>query len=428
MMDAVYDDTDRLVLGYRMVPLGGCLSELRATAYATRVEHWMTDALRTTGVSSPRGWSMGTDAATSVTGGTVEADLGAFTFGLEAYLRSWDAWTEMGTMSVTRQYSIPDVDTEVLGLSARWQRSVGRRARLELGGRVDRVTTGANQGKANTDLYYAYHDVRSTSRTDTEPSLSARLVYQVSHGLVLSGSLASTVRSPDPRERYFALKRMGTDWVGNPELDPPRSNGGVLGLTWSGGFGSLTASAWADRVQDFITLYGQDRIHSVPGVMSPRAQTYANVDADVRGLSVEGTAALGPRLFVAGNASWVRGTKERDPALGLESAALAEMPPLTGRVALRWQSPRYFVEAEGAGALEQDRVDADLSEQTTPGWAVLNLKGGVNLGRWRLQLVVENLFDRTYHEHLSYVRNPYSSGFVVNEPGRSAVVTLGWSL
>jgi iron complex outermembrane receptor protein len=104
------------------------------------------------------------------------------------------------------------------------------------------------------------------------------------------------------------------------------------------------------------------------------------------------------------------------------------MPPLTGRVALRWQVPRYFVEAEGLGAMEQDRVDTDLSEQATPGWAILNLKGGLTLGQWRLQLVVENLLDRTYHEHLSYVRNPYSSGFVVNEPGRSATVTLGWSL
>lgn len=427
-MDAVVDDTDRLTLSYRMSPAGGVVQELRSTVYATRVDHWMTDALRTSGEASPRGISMGTSAATEVAGGTVEVDLGPFTLGLETYLKTWDAWTEMGTMTVTRQYSIPDVDEEVFGLSARWRHDLGRSTQLEAGGRVDRVSTAADGDKANTDLYYAYHGVRTTSRTDTEPSLSLRLVHQLSNSVALSGSLASSVRSPDARERYFALKRMGTDWVGNPELDPPRSNGGALALTWSGGSGSLTASTWADRVQDYITQYGQNRVYDVPGVMSPQAQSYANVDATLVGLSLEGTAALGPRLYLAGSAAWVRGTKDPDPALGLESSALAEIPPLSGRLALRWQSPRFFVEAEGVAAADQERVDSDLDEEATPGWAILNLIGGLNLGQWRLQLVVQNLFDHTYHEHLSYQRNPYSSGFVLNEPGVNAVVSLGWSL
>ena len=101
----------------------------------------------------------------------------------------------------------------------------------EIGGRVDRVTTAADPAKANTALYYAYHGVTSTSRTDTEPSLSLRIAHDLRGGLELSAGVSRTVRSPDPRERYFGLKRMGGDWVGNPELDPPQMRAAARGLT-----------------------------------------------------------------------------------------------------------------------------------------------------------------------------------------------------
>jgi iron complex outermembrane receptor protein len=428
-MDAEYDDTDRLVLGYRYAGSGdGTLREVRATAYGTQVDHWMTDTYRTTGAMAPRGWGMGTNATTEVIGGTVDVVLGEFTVGAEAYQRNWDAWTELGMMSYMRQFSIPDVNIEALGLSARWRHHFSAGTQLEVGGRVDRVATQADESKANTDLYYAYHEVRDTSRDDVEPSFSLRLVQRIGRGLDLTAGVARTSRAPDPRERYFGLKRMGVDWVGNPVVAPPVTTGAEVGLTWSAGSGLLTARVWADRVDGFITLYGQDRINMVPGVMNPKAQTYTNVDALLRGVSLDGTAALSSRIYLSGNLSYVRGTKDTYPELNLTSENLAEMPPLSARLALRWQNPRFFAEAEGLAAAEQDEVDTDLDEVATPGWAILNLKGGMNFGRWRVQLILDNVFDRTYREHFSYLRNPYRSGNTINEPGRSYAVTLGWRM
>ena len=199
-------------------------------------------------------------------------------------------------------------------------------------------------------------------------------------------------------------------------------------MTWSGGAGVLTAAAWSDWVDDYITLYQAPKLNMVPGVMNQAAQSYANVDAQLIGLSMDGTIPLSSRFFLAGGAAWIQGTKDRDAALGLESENLAEMPPLTGRIALRWQVPTYFAELEGVGATEQDRVDSDLSEQRTPAWGIVNLKAGATFGHWRLTLSLDNLFDRSYHEHLSYQRNPFRSGFIVNEPGRSFSATLGWRL
>jgi outer membrane receptor protein involved in Fe transport len=102
------------------------------------------------------------------------------------------------------------------------------------------------------------------------------------------------------------------------------------------------------------------------------------------------------------------------------------MPPLSARLAVRWQNTRFFGEVEGVGAASQNRVNTDLSEEPTPGWGIVNLKGGFSSGAWRVQLILGNLFDATYHEHFSYLRNPFRTGFIINEPGRNVTVNLGW--
>jgi iron complex outermembrane receptor protein len=426
MMDALTDDTDRLVLGYRYGPETGLFQALRATAYATRIDHWMVDTLRATGTGTPRGWSMGTQADTEVIGTTVEAEVGALILGFEAYSRNWNVWTEMAGMNYMRQNSLPNVDMNVAGLSARWLHGFSDRTRMELGGRIDWISTEADSGLANTILYYGYHDVVETSRRDVEPSLSLQVIHDAGANLSFNGGVSRTVRSPDPRERYFGLRRKGADWVGNPVLDPPAATRAEFGLAWNAGGGMLAATLWADSVNGYITMYDQQKINDVPGVMNTKAQSYANVDATLRGFAVEGSMAMSSRVFLSGDIAYVRGTQDPITGLGIDSTDLAEMPPFSGRMAVRWQSPRFFAEVEGLGAARQDRVNTDLNEEPTPGWGIVNLKGGFTSGSWRLQLILGNLFDKTYHEHYSHLRNPFRNGFVVNEPGRNVSVNLGW--
>jgi iron complex outermembrane receptor protein len=427
MMDAPIDDTDRLVAGYRFDSDGGILRSLRATAYVTQVEHWMIDSLRMTSEGAPRGWSMGTSATTEMIGGTIEAELGTVIVGLEAYTRNWNAWTEMAGMGYLRQYSIPDVELDALGLSARWSHGFSDRTRMELGARIDHVSTAADESIANTGLYWAYHGITDTSRSDTEPSFSFQISHEVGSSLTLSGSLSRTSRSPDARERYFGLKKKGSDWVGNPELAPPVATGAELGMGWSTGAGMLSASAWTERVGGYVLIYSQPRINVVPGVMNTQAMTYTNVDAHLRGASLAGSLAVSSRISISGSASYVRGTLDPIEELGIFSTDLPEMPPLSARLAVRWQNTRYFVEIEGLGAGSQEKVDEDLNESPTPSWGVMNLKAGLTQGHWRVQAVLANVFDRTYHEHFSYLRNPYRSGYVLNEPGRNLSLTLGWT-
>jgi outer membrane receptor protein involved in Fe transport len=106
--------------------------------------------------------------------------------------------------------------------------------------------------------------------------------------------------------------------------------------------------------------------------------------------------------------------------------------PRPARAAAALGTARAALGARAAGSAsskgwpraEQTRVDSGLQETATPAWQIANLRAGVELGRFWLIGGVENLFDRTYREHLSYQRDPFRAGVAVPEPGRSLSLTL----
>jgi outer membrane cobalamin receptor len=56
----------------------------------------------------------------------------------------------------------------------------------------------------------------------------------------------------EANERFFALRRMGSDWVGNPELDPARNTGVDAAVTFDRAGLHLEASGYLSRVDDFM--------------------------------------------------------------------------------------------------------------------------------------------------------------------------------
>ncbi len=428
LMDSPWDNADRLGISWTRLGLPGFIGDFRIRAYASEVRHWMTDEQRISGQGTPRGYSMGTEAETQALGLKVEATLRGLHIGIEGVRRNWDTRTMMAKMNYAAQASIPDVDTSLLGafISREWR--LGSGLRLHTGARIDRMRTVADPGLANTNLYFAYQSTRSTSRTDTMPSATVRLAWKPSSHIELSAGGGRTVRPPDPAERYFALKRAGSDWVGNPELLPTRNTGADVKATWQLQRGSIGASVFYQSLADWIALINQPRVAAQPGVMNTLARSYANTDARLWGGEVEFSYAPLRRFFVAGSLSWLRGEKDADPARHIHSTTLGEVPPLSSRLLVRYDSGRFFAEGEGVITGAQNRVDADLLEGTTPGWQILNLRLGATLGGFRIQAAVDNVFDRLYTEHLANARDPFRTGARVYEPGRRFIATVIYRL
>lgn len=72
----------------------------------------------------------------------------------------------------------------------------------------------------------------------------------------------------------------------------------------------------------------------------------------------------------------------------------------------------------------QGRVDATLNETPTPSWYRIDLGVRYRYRPVEVRLDVHNVLNRTYRQHLSYLRNPYAAGMAVYEPGRMLALSL----
>jgi len=423
LMDATYDDADRLNLAYDYRNKLGLVQAVRVNGYATRVDHAMTDQFRQSSTGMAQAYSMATTATTATLGMKAEAAFSGATAGVEVFRREWNAETALAMMKYQPQYSIPDVTMTSVGVFLEYSRRLADSVTLDLGGRLDGTRSEADAAKANTALYTAYQGGSQTSATDTYPSGKVRVAYRPAEGLTITGGLGHAVRVPDPQERYFALRRMGSDWVGNPYLVPTTNTGVELGVSWRAGILFLNAVAHRDALGSMVGVYEQPRVTAVPGVTNLSARSYRNVDATMTGAEVQAVVSITDRLFAAGDVSFVQGRQAVDPAAGVNSEWLAEMPPARTRLALRYERRvtrgSAFVEVEGIYSAEQSNVDTDLRESETPEYALLNARVGGSFGRLRFAVGLSNLLNRTYMEHLSYQRDPFRTGAKVYEPGRN---------
>jgi iron complex outermembrane receptor protein len=156
-----------------------------------------------------------------------------------------------------------------------------------------------------------------------------------------------------------------------------------------------------------------------------------NIDARTWGGEADATFALTARWQLTGTLAYTRGENLTD------DLPLAQMPPLELRTGLNYTDQRWSAGMLWRTVAEQDRyalrqgnvVGQDLGP--TGGFGVLSLNAG-----WRpaagvlVSAGVDNLFDKTYAEHLSR-GGAAVSGFEqttrVNEPGRTLWLKVGAS-
>jgi iron complex outermembrane receptor protein len=274
-----------------------------AQAYLTNVDHWMTDERRTSSLGPPRSYSMGTFAHALTWGGKLGGRIGRTTGGIELYRRLWDARTELAGMQYAPQPSIPGVRVDVLGAYADWSRILGDRVLVEAGARFDEGWSAVDEGKACTDLAFAYFGTRETGRRDLLPSGKLKVSWRPVTGFRLALAVGHAARVPEGSERYFSLTRLGTDGVGNPTLAPGGNTGVDASVAWRGARFSLRASGFVNRIDDYITVREAERLEAAPDSVNARARTWANVDATLVGGEASGSLALATAGWAIANAA-----------------------------------------------------------------------------------------------------------------------------
>lgn len=416
MMDGTSDRSNSFNGTYTIAEGLAFFNHIKLQIYHNSIDHWMDDALRTSfdDKRCALGYCMGTDAESRTSGTRLEGLIGHWALGFEAYQRNWDAQNNM-FMSKTHQYMlqnmIPDVDTTGYGLFGEYRADLTAKARLIGGIRMDTVKTQADDSKANTALYSFYHHSEHTSKRDTYPSANMQFFYTLSKDLLLFAGIGHTARVPDAEERYVALRRANSDWVGNPNLDPPQNTELDLAFDWTKGSFTSKATVFYSYVTDFITL--TDRI-----VVGQQARSYANTTARFYGGDWQNSWQWTPIMRLTADLSYVRGKKDTDDRENLHDSDVEEMPPLTGSVAWYYEKQWYYAKLEGVFTASQNKVNADLKEEKTAGYSVFNVSGGIHYQSLALAVGIDNLLDKAYTEYLSYLRDPFASGIRVPEPGR----------
>lgn len=430
LMDADYDRTLRFNWTTTLENLTPTLTKLFMQAWHNKVDHLMEDTLRVSSMPSmmvTRPYMMQTDAETKTTGAKIQAELaigpGQMASGIDVYRRNWDALNESAMwMGYAPQPMIPDVDIDNLGLFAEYRMPLPGDFSLKGGARIDYTLAEANKLSQTrlTTLYQPYFSKLLDTEVDyTEPSANLQVTWQPIEAMELFAGIASASRTPDQQELFIGLQRMaGKNWLGNPALEATRNNQVDLGAKWAGTSLFASASLFYSSLTDFIYVADQPDPDGAGPLI--RARTYGNIDARLYGAEFSSQLVLPRNLFLKGTLSYVRGENEDT------GEPLAEIPPLSGTLSLRYDNGSWFAEATERFADSQDRVDLSLQESPTSGWGVTDLKGGVNWERWSLVGGINNLFDRYYFSHLSYQRDPFASGVKLPETGLFAYLNLSY--
>ena len=437
LMDAEHDRTNRLNWTTTVEQPSELIEDLELQFYVTDVDHLMHDEYRESSrpnMMITRDYMMETDADTTMVGlnlsGTMALGDGLLRGGIDGFYRNWDATNKSAMyLAYADQAMIPDVEHNQFGLFSEYAWDAADKLEIKVGLRLDYAESDAtdlSNARLNS-FYQPYHPGSSLdSKNDYfEPTANLQFFYDAGEGLDLFAGVASASRMPDPEELYIGLQRvptmmvpMATSWVGNPNLDPTRNNQFDLGAKLSGGTFFLNGSVYYSRIDDYITLVEvNDPDGMAPGTLS-RAKTYSNIDAELWGGEISGQVSLPLNLFLSGSLAYTEG-EDRD-----SNEPLAEIPPLSGTAAIRYDVDTWFFEIQERFADKQGRVNDDIYEEKTSGWGVTDLKAGANLVHWKIFAGVNNLFDKYYVTALSYQRDPFRTGVKVPETGAFAYLTV----
>lgn len=274
--------------------------------------------------------------------------------------------------------------------------------RLQVGGRYDFTRVAPDEERA-----FLLGDLETRDFSAFSGSLAA--LWEPRSGVVLGSSVSRAFRTPSITELFSNGPHLA-DYsfnIGNPELEAEFGTGVDL-------FARLNRSRVSGEMAVYRNWISNYIYYAPTGRLDPRLQRFpvyqaAGDDAVLQGVEGKVEWEAFDRLVVDVGASYVRGTREES------DEPLPAIPPLHGSLELRYDEPRFFVNAGLRATAEQDRVGQ--FEQPTEGHMLLEVGGGLRWTAWgdlhTLTLQVSNLGDAVWFDHLSRIRA------VAPQPGRN---------
>jgi iron complex outermembrane recepter protein len=286
----------------------------------------------------------------------------------------------------------------------------------------------------------AAFNARDHRRRDHNLNGSIIAVLSLSKLISVEAGLARKVRSPNIYERYSwgrgsMASRMigwygdGNGYVGNLDLDPERANSVSLALKLRdpGGNWSLSVSPYYTHVHDYIDARFIKAFTDMMGRPTGFNQLmFVNRDARFAGIDISGDVRLWKGDGEDGTV--LRATMAHVRANNLaDDLPIYRQPPLNGRLEIEHRQGNLDAGVSLDWSSDKRRVDPQRAEPGTKGYVLVNASAGYRVGKTRLSLGVENLFDKAYDLPLGGMSlgDYKADGIRRPVPGRGRSINLG---
>lgn len=290
------------------------------------------------------------------------------------------------------------------GLFSELTWSVTEQNKVKGGARLDRV------------LVDNYTDVGSAKRTDTLPAGFVRFEQNMADiPVMFYAGIGYTERFPDYWELFSPTYGPGGSGDVFDKLKTEKTTQIDIGAQYNGERINTWVSAYIGRVNDFILFRYDPDNASISQV--------DNVNATIMG----GEAGIAYKWSDSWKTdaslaySWGENTSNHQP--------LPQTPPLEVRLGLTWERGDWsstgllrLVSSQNRVAINEGNV-VGKDFNSSPGFAVFSANAAYKVNKYvKISAGVDNLFDKTYSEHLNLAGNSsfgYSSNTSVNESGRT---------
>lgn len=237
------------------------------------------------------------------------------------------------------------------------------------------------------------------------------LKYALTPMINLTAGLAYSFRSPSLEERFQYIDQGSLVRIGNPDLEPEEGKNVDLGFRLYSGNVKILFSVYYS--------YFNNLVSEVRGTFEGRnALIKTNVgEARIYGFDFSSEYNFINDYVFYASLSYTKGDDVSS------SGNLPEIPPLNGTAGLRFNAMQYG-NFDFSSSLFAEQGDVAPGELKTPGYAIFNISFASSYidftsVRIRFFAGVDNIFDKSYRNHLSTTR-----GNLTIEPGRNIFIKL----
>ena len=289
---------------------------------------------------------------------------------------------------------------------------------LVANGRVD-YNIDNLQSKYGQEQFSVFNYSLPKTQSKLVKSLNVSAQYRFSNSISLIASTGYAERMPTIGERlgfYLFNAYDGYDYIGNPYLKAEKSNFFRADLQFTQSKLKVNFNQSFSLIQDYIMGITNSQIPAM-NFYAKGIRVYSNVpQAKLYSADLQVLYSPLKTLTVFLLSKFTLGEINNSDPMPLIS-------PLKNIVAIQYENNNLSLQAECESALAQNRINVNYGEQTTPAYAVFNVKSGYRFSFSKLAfnagLGVTNLLNKAYYEHLDWGR--------INRPGRSVELYLKMS-